>query len=79
MKTSRTFTFFFAFLLPGLLSARSLSLEDTTETTNITRNDFPDGFIFGAGSAAYQYEGAVAEDGRGPSTWDNFTHEYPGR
>ncbi|KAL8153862.1 hypothetical protein V2J09_011622, partial [Rumex salicifolius] len=23
------------------------------------------------------YEGAVNEDGRGPSIWDNFTHQYP--
>jgi beta-glucosidase/6-phospho-beta-glucosidase/beta-galactosidase len=25
-----------------------------------------------------QYEGAVTEDGRGPSIWDVFTHSYPG-
>ncbi|OEL29198.1 hypothetical protein BAE44_0009786 [Dichanthelium oligosanthes] len=41
----------------------------------ITRRDFPDGFFFGAGSSAFQVEGAAAENGRRPSIWDTFTHE----
>ena len=28
---------------------------------------FPDGFLWGTATAAYQVEGAVREDGRGPS------------
>ncbi|XBI67902.1 hypothetical protein VPH35_047174 [Triticum aestivum] len=39
-----------------------------------TRTDFPPDFVFGAATSAYQYEGAVAEDGRSPSIWDTFTH-----
>ncbi|WP_432930620.1 GH1 family beta-glucosidase [Microbispora sp. CA-135349] len=38
---------------------------------------FPDGFVWGAATAAYQIEGAAAEDGRGPSIWDTFS-KVPG-
>jgi beta-glucosidase len=37
-------------------------------------NRFPREFVWGCATAAYQIEGAVAEDGRKPSVWDTFSH-----
>ncbi|MBX6383136.1 MAG: beta-glucosidase [Microbispora sp.] len=35
-------------------------------------------FLWGTATASYQIEGAVTEDGRGPSIWDTFSHT-PGK
>ncbi|MFI1192945.1 GH1 family beta-glucosidase [Micromonospora sp. NPDC020750] len=39
---------------------------------------FPEGFVWGAATAAYQIEGAARDDGRGPSIWDTFSRT-PGK
>ncbi|CAI0474063.1 unnamed protein product [Linum tenue] len=43
------------------------------------RWSFPDGFVFGSATAAYQVEGAANQYCRGPSIWDRFAHEFPER
>jgi beta-glucosidase len=40
----------------------------------VTRR-FPDGFLWGAATSAFQVEGALEIDGRGPSVWDAFPSE----
>jgi beta-glucosidase len=43
-----------------------------------SRLEFPPGFLWGAATAAFQIEGAAAEDGRRPSIWDTFCR-VPGK
>ncbi|XP_038707791.1 beta-glucosidase 40 [Tripterygium wilfordii] len=50
--------------------------EIQTSFSQINRRSFPKGFVFGTASSAFQYEGAVKEDGRGPSVWDTFSHSF---
>ncbi|MCL2542963.1 MAG: GH1 family beta-glucosidase [Nocardioidaceae bacterium] len=47
----------------------------TSRTTDHlpTDRDFPESFLWGAATAAYQIEGATGEDGRSPSIWDTFS------
>ncbi|WP_423188884.1 glycoside hydrolase family 1 protein [Alkalibacterium sp. f15] len=39
---------------------------------------FPEDFLWGSASAAYQIEGAMKEDGKGESVWDKFV-QIPGK
>ncbi|RCV12244.1 hypothetical protein SEVIR_2G265100v4 [Setaria viridis] len=63
----------------GLLAAVLLAvLACGGAHAKFSRYSFPKDFVFGTGSAAYQYEGAYNEGGKGLSVWDNFTH-IPGK
>jgi beta-glucosidase len=61
--------------LPRLLPALEQS---EASSSHSTLRLFPKGFLWGSATAAYQVEGAAAEDGRGASIWDTFSHT-PGK
>src|SRR3712207_4772638 len=44
----------------------------------MSQSHFPNNFVWGVATAAYQIEGAVNEDGRAPSIWDTFSNT-PGK
>jgi beta-glucosidase len=65
--------------MTGAMTATSPPTTATAPTTTETdgedagnRPDFPPGFAWGAATAAFQIEGAAAQDGRTPSIWDTF-------
>jgi len=59
-----------AFSLLGLFGKRIIRANELQE-----RHFIADDFIWGVSSAAYQTEGAYAEDGKGLSIWDVFVQE----
>ncbi|WP_405859850.1 GH1 family beta-glucosidase [Streptomyces sp. NBC_01515] len=54
------------------------AVRQETKAEPASATSFPAGFVWGAATAAYQVEGAAAEDGRTPSIWDTFSHT-PGK
>ncbi|XP_039113976.1 beta-glucosidase 25 isoform X2 [Dioscorea cayenensis subsp. rotundata] len=64
--------------MPGVILMLCLLSSSLIISEAINRADFPDGFVFGTASSAYQFEGAVKEGNKGDSIWDTFTRR-PGR
>ncbi|XP_074572520.1 beta-glucosidase 6-like [Curcuma longa] len=64
----------------GCLSLLLLLVSCLAQTINgggeLNRGSFPKGFVFGTASSAYQYEGAVKDEGRGKTVWDTFAHSF---
>ncbi|XP_068337849.1 beta-glucosidase 12-like [Pyrus communis] len=80
MKLGSLFLFVVLLTDFALPNSKAANTDPPIICDSLNRSSFDSlvpGFIFGTSSAAYQVEGAWNESGRGPSVWDNFTHQYP--
>ncbi|CAD5172724.1 unnamed protein product [Musa acuminata subsp. malaccensis] len=68
---------FFPLFVLLLVAAPPADAVEQKAVIFFNRSNFQSTFVFGAASSAYQYEGAAAEGGKGPSIWDTFTHMHP--
>ncbi|URD96638.1 Glycosyl hydrolase family 1 [Musa troglodytarum] len=68
---------FFPLFVVLLMAAPPADGVEQKAVISFNRSNFHSTFVFGAASSAYQYEGAAAEGGKGPSIWDTFTHMHP--
>ena len=59
-------------------AATTATVQAAAGSSSAGARTFPEGFLWGSATASYQVEGAVTEDGRGPSIWDTFSHT-PGK
>jgi beta-glucosidase len=75
------------FPLMGLLLLLTILVSVTTAvddpvcpaTSKLSRASFPNGFLFGTATAAFQVEGAINETCRGPALWDIYCRRNPER
>nr|AEE61793.1 unknown [Dendroctonus ponderosae] len=69
--------FLFAYLLNQSHGEGTLGSHAHLFSDEVSDMAFPDGFMWGYSSAAYQVEGAWDEDGKGESVWDYDAHNRP--
>ena len=56
------------------VSNNSMTTTSTPEAKLPKQQKFPLDFVWGVATSAYQIEGAVHDDRRGPTIWDTFVH-----
>jgi hypothetical protein len=60
-----------------VLAGLSFACSSRTETESAAHAiRFPNDFVWGTATSAYQVEGAWQEDGKGLSVWDTYTNVY---
>jgi beta-glucosidase len=60
--------------LPASASQLAKQIPGAIGADEIANAQFPEDFLWGMATAAFQVEGAWNEDGKGESIWDRFTH-----
>ncbi|KAL6637073.1 hypothetical protein ACP70R_024645 [Stipagrostis hirtigluma subsp. patula] len=63
-----------ALLMAACGGVAAAAARDGNWLGGLSRAAFPEGFVFGTATSAYQVEGMANAGGRGPSVWDAFAH-----